>query len=165
MSDRSEHDRVSGETTTAACVTKRRLKPGDKLADRFVIVQFLAQGGMGEVYEAADLHLQGKHHALKTLRSDVANDPAFHQRFEREVLLAREVNHPNVCPTYDLFEVHDSQGRLTFLTMKLLRGESLLARLERSGRMEPGAVLTIAKQMASALDAAHHCGVIHRDFK
>ena len=92
----------------------RRLKRGDTLGGRFVIVQFLANGGMGEVYEAADLHLQGKHYALKTLRSEVAANSALRLRFEREVLLAREVNHPNVCPTYDLFQVDGPNGPITF---------------------------------------------------
>lgn len=156
---------ASSDTAATIAVPGRRLSVGDKLAERFVIVRFLAQGGMGEVYEAADLHLQGQHHALKTLRPDVANEPAFRQRFEREVLLARDVNHPNVCPTYDLFQVHDSSGPLTFLTMKLLRGESLQARLVRAGRMNAESVRPIARQMAAALDAAHQRGVVHRDFK
>ena len=120
---------------------------------------------MGEVYEVADEHLQGKHYALKTLRPEIAADPAVQQRFEREVLLAREVNHPNVCPTYDIFRVDEPGGPLLFLTMKLLRGESLAARLNRSGRLDPEVTLAIARQMAAALDAAHKAGVIHRDFK
>src|SRR5580693_3186877 len=143
----------------------RRLKRGDTLGGRFVIVQFLANGGMGEVYEAADLHLQGKHYALKTLRSEVAANSALRLRFEREVLLAREVNHPNVCPTYDLFQVDGPKGPITFLTMKLLRGESLQARLKRAGPFNAEALVPIARQMAGALDAAHRVGVIHRDFK
>src|SRR6187399_54858 len=87
-----------------------QLKPGDVLNDRFVIVQFLARGGMGEVYEAADRHLQEKHCALKTLLPEIADDPVVRSRFEREVLLAREVMHPNVCPTYDLCRVEGPRG-------------------------------------------------------
>jgi tetratricopeptide (TPR) repeat protein/tRNA A-37 threonylcarbamoyl transferase component Bud32 len=138
---------------------------GDRLAGRFVVVQFLAKGGMGEVYEVADEHLQGRHFALKTLRPEIAADPLLRHRFETEVLLAREVRHPNVCPTYDLIRDDRPGGTLLYLTMKLLRGESLLARLRRSGRLDPEVTLTIARQMAAALDAAHQCGVIHRDFK
>jgi tetratricopeptide (TPR) repeat protein/tRNA A-37 threonylcarbamoyl transferase component Bud32 len=141
------------------------LHPGDVLNDRFEIVQFLARGGMGEVYEAADRQMQGKHLALKTLRPEVAGDASMRQRFEREALLAREILHANVCPTYDLFRVDLPAGPLMFLTMKLLRGESLGARLNRLGAMTPETALPLAVQMAAALDAAHKAGVIHRDFK
>jgi serine/threonine protein kinase/tetratricopeptide (TPR) repeat protein len=140
-----------------------RLRRGDRLAGRFVVVQFLARGGMGEVYEASDEHLQGKHCALKTLRVEMGVDAAVQQRFEREVLLAREVNHPNVCPTYDIFR--EEEGGLLFLTMKLLRGESLRARLKRPGRIEAPTTFEIARQMAAGLDAAHKAGIVHRDFK
>ena len=115
------------------------LKRGDVLEERFEIIQFLARGGMGEVYEAADRQMQGKHLALKTLRPEGAFDAVMRQRFEREALLAREVHHANVCPTYDLFRIHTSSGELLFLTMKLLRGEPLSARLSRLGAV-PAAV-------------------------
>ncbi len=128
-----------------------------------MVVQFLARGGMGEVYEASDEHLQGKHCALKTLRVEMGVDAVVQQRFEREVLLAREVNHPNVCPTYDIFR--EEKGGLLFLTMKLLRGESLRARLKRPGRIDAQTMFEIARQMAAGLDAAHRAGIVHRDFK
>ncbi len=118
---------------------------------------------MGEVYEVSDEHLQGKHCALKTLRLEMGSDAMAQQRFEREVLLAREVNHPNVCPTYDIFR--EEAGDLLFLTMKLLRGESLRARLKRPGRIDAQTALEIAQQMAAGLDAAHKAGIVHRDFK
>ena len=142
-----------------------QLNAGDRLAGRFVIIQFLARGGMGEVYEAADEYLQGKHCALKILRPEIAADPLVQQRFEREVLLSREVSHPNVCPTYDLFREESPNGPLLFLTMKLLRGESLSARLNRIDVLGLETSLPIIRQMAAALDAAHKAGVIHRDFK
>jgi len=142
-----------------------QLKAGEVLGERFEVVQFLARGGMGEVYEAADRQMQGKHLALKTLRPEVAGDALMQQRFEREALLAREVLHANVCPTYDLFRVDLPGGPLMFLTMKLLRGESLGARLNRLGAMPPKTAQSLAVQMAAALDAAHQAGVIHRDFK
>jgi len=157
-------DTLSG-IRVAHPVEAPQLRRGDVLGERFTIVQFLARGGMGEVYEAADSHLQNKHCALKTVRSEIAADPDVRQRFEREVLLAREITHLNVCPTFDLFRVEGPRGPLLFLTMKLLRGESLKARLERTGAMDPESALPIIRQMADALDAAHRAGVIHRDFK
>ena len=143
----------------------RHLVPGDVLCERFVIVRFLASGGMGEVYEAADRHLQNKHLALKTLRPEIAGNAAIRQRFEREVLVAREINHPNVCPTFDIFRAEGPRGPVLFLSMKLLRGESLHDRLHRAGTLPVEAALPIARQMASGLDAAHRAGIIHRDFK
>ncbi len=143
----------------------RHLVPGDVLSNRFVIIRFLASGGMGEVYEAADRHLQNKHLALKTLRPEIAGKASIRQRFEREVLVAREVNHPNVCPTFDIFRAEGPRGPVLFLTMKLLRGESLAGRLHRSGSLPVETAIPIARQMASGLDAAHRAGIIHRDFK
>jgi eukaryotic-like serine/threonine-protein kinase len=159
---------VDAETSAKAASGSphdRQLKPGDVLCGRFVIIQYLARGGMGEVYEAADRLLQDKHYALKTLRPEIANDPVIRARFEREVLLAREVTHPNVCSTYDLFRHEGLHGTLMFFTMKLLRGESLSARLHRAEVFDPEAAMVIIRQMADALDAAHRAGVIHRDFK
>src|ERR1700748_114170 len=70
-----------------------RLTPGQVLINRFVILRFIAKGGIGEVYEAEDRFLQGAHVALKTILPQIADHPALRQRFEQEVLLAREVNH------------------------------------------------------------------------
>jgi tetratricopeptide (TPR) repeat protein len=144
---------------------KGQLNPGDILGGRFVIIQFLGVGGMGEVYEAADKHLQNKHIALKTLLPEIVSDPRMRMLFEREVLLAREINHRNVCPTYDLFHMPGPRGPLTFLTMKLVRGESLRTRLIRTGPLPPEMALSIVRQIAAGLDAAHKAGVIHRDLK
>src|ERR1039458_4128507 len=123
MSPPSERGSASSES--AGDGRTRQLDPGDVLGDRFTVIRFLARGGMGEVYEVADRHLQNKHCALKTLRGEIATDPSVRQRFEREVLLAREVTHPNVCQTFDLFRTEGPRGPVLCLTMKLLRGESL----------------------------------------
>jgi eukaryotic-like serine/threonine-protein kinase len=97
------------------------------------VIRFIAKGGMGEVYEVEDRQLRGVHVALKTVLSQYAADPLMQERFEREVLNAREVVHPNICPIYDIFHWKRPEGRLTFLTMKLLAGETLSARLGRAG--------------------------------
>ena len=78
---------------------------------------------MGEVYEVEDRELKGVHLALKTILPQIAADPSMRERFEREVLLAREVVHPNLCPIYDIFHWQRSDGDIAFLTMRLLRGE------------------------------------------
>jgi eukaryotic-like serine/threonine-protein kinase len=142
---------------------------GQTLAGRFRVLRFIARGGMGEVYEAEDLEL-GEKVALKTVRAEIAGDPHSLERFKTEVHLARKVTHPSVCRIFDVFHHRDETAGpggadVTFLTMELLQGETLAARLARSGRLTPFEALPLVEQMAGALEAAHRAGVIHRDFK
>jgi serine/threonine protein kinase/tetratricopeptide (TPR) repeat protein len=142
---------------------------GSVLAGRFRIVRFLAQGGMGEVYEAEDLELRTAV-ALKTIRPEIAAEEHAIERFRREILLARKVTHPNVCRIFDVFH-HRERGpegqetEVVFLSMELLPGETLAARLRARGRMTTAEALPIALQLAAALSAAHRAGIVHRDFK
>jgi tetratricopeptide (TPR) repeat protein/TolB-like protein len=152
-------------TRTARVLSSFRA--GDLLCDRFRVVRFIARGGMGELYEAADLTL-GEHVALKTIRPEIAVDERAHQRFLREVQLARKVTHPNICRIFDLFEHKPAGGAaapVAFVTMELLRGETLSQRLRRTGPLSVEQAFPIVQQMAAALAAAHAVGVIHRDFK
>jgi len=142
-----------------------QLEPGQVLIDRFLIVRFIARGGMGEVYEAADSFLQGVHVALKIILPHIADDPSLRQRFEREVLLAREVTHPNLCPIYDMFRCDQQSPGFLFLTMKLLRGETLATRLRRNSSISVPEGVAILRQMAAGLIAIHAAGIIHRDIK
>ena len=153
------------ENEISAAPPGGRLKPGQVLIDRFVIVRFIAKGGMGEVYEAEDRFLQGVHVALKTILPQIADDPALRQRFEQEVLIVREVSHPNLCPIYDIFHGEQSPVNFLFLTMKLLPGETLAARLRRTRSISITEGLAILKQLASGLAAIHAAGIIHRDIK
>jgi eukaryotic-like serine/threonine-protein kinase len=142
---------------------------GDIVAFRFRIVRYLARGGMGELYEAEDLELRGRV-ALKTSLSTIADDEASIALFKREVHLARQVTHPNVCRIYDVFRHRwpraDGPGRdVIFLAMELLHGETLADRLHQEGRFPTADVLPMALQMAAGLSAAHRVGVVHRDFK
>jgi tetratricopeptide (TPR) repeat protein/TolB-like protein len=141
------------------------LTAGQVLADRFRIVARLGEGAIGEVYEAADSELE-EQVAIKVLRPEIARDPEVLHRFKREIQLARRVTHPSVCRTFDLFH-HRWEGgaELAFITMELLRGETLEARLQRGGRMEPAEALPLVAQIAEGLQAAHQAGVVHRDFK
>ncbi len=141
-----------------------RLQPGQVLIDRFLIVRFIAKGGMGEVYEAEDRFLQGVRVALKTILPQIGDDPALRHRFEREVLVAREVSHPNLCPIYDIFHGEQPAANFLFLTMKLLPGETLAARLRRT-TIPITEGLAILKQLAAGLAAIHAAGIIHRDIK
>ena len=139
--------------------------PGAVLDGRYRIVRFIAAGGMGEVYEAEDRML-GTQVALKTIRPELVARTQMLERFRREILLARRVTHRNVCRIFDLghHPADESGPGLTFLTMELLRGETLRARLLR-GAMSAAEALPLATQMGAALAAAHDAGVVHRDFK
>ncbi|HET6897672.1 MAG TPA: protein kinase, partial [Vicinamibacteria bacterium] len=157
--------------TSAAEDTERNwgaapaLGPGDELDGRYRIVRFIAAGGMGEVYEATDLAL-GTEVAVKTIRPDLAAREQVMERFRREILLARRVTHPNVCRIFDLGQHSSGAGAdVTFLTMELLRGETLRHYLRRSGALSAEDALPLVEQMAEALAAAHDAGVVHRDFK
>lgn len=140
------------------------LEPGEVLAGRYRIAGFLGQGTMGEVFEAEDLEL-GERVAVKALRPEISRDERLLLRFKKEILLGHRVTHPNVCRTFDLV-YHEAQGgRRVFLTMELLRGETLAERLARTGRLSTGEALPIVRQIAAALDAAHAAGIVHRDLK
>ncbi|MEO8100079.1 MAG: protein kinase [Acidobacteriota bacterium] len=139
------------------------------VARRFQILGLIARGGMGDVYAAEDLQL-GVRVALKTIRPEIAADQRVLELFKNEIQMARRVTHPNVCRIYDLAEhdepTADGGNRITFfLTMELLAGETLSEHLKRHGPFSSEDALSIIGQLASALQAAHDAGVIHRDFK
>lgn len=137
---------------------------GETLAGRYRVRRFLAQGGMGEVYEAEDLEL-GERIALKTLRADLAAEERL-IALRREIKAARKISHPNIGRIFDLVQTETAGGRpLTFLTMELLEGETLLERLRREGPMTERQALPLVRQMVAALTAAHEAGIVHRDFK
>jgi tetratricopeptide (TPR) repeat protein len=146
------------------------LAAGQVLAGRYRIVAFLGRGAVGEVYEAQDVELD-EPVAIKVLRPEIAGDEQALRRFKREIQLARRVTHPNVCRVFDLVYDHPAEpagpgaGPRAFLTMELLRGETLADLLERGGPMSTAEALPIVLQIAQALEAAHVNGVIHRDLK
>jgi eukaryotic-like serine/threonine-protein kinase len=148
-----------------ASVSVSQFKPGDVIDDRFVVVRFIARGGMGEVFEVEDRQLRSAHVALKTILSQYAVDPEMRQRLEREALSAREVVHPNLCPIYDLGHWNRPDGDLTYLTMKLLPGESLAARISRIGSISGEEALCLLRQVGAGIAAAHDAGILHRDIK
>ncbi len=142
-----------------------RFAAGQRIAGRFTVVRFLARGGMGEVYEVDDQLLQGARVALKAILPHIAADAGASRRFEQEVLLARKVVHPNLCPIYDIARCHDAEPPFLFLTMKLLSGETLAARLRAPDPIPYEDALALARQITCGLAAIHDAGVVHGDIK
>jgi serine/threonine protein kinase/tetratricopeptide (TPR) repeat protein/TolB-like protein len=143
---------------------QRVLAEGVVVADRFRIVRFVAAGGMGEVYEAEDLRLSGRV-ALKTLKPDLEANAPFLARFRREVQLARQVTHRNICRIFDVGHDELDGRHLEFLTMEYVEGVTLASYIKQRGRFSAPAALPLVKQMASGLTALHESQIVHRDFK
>jgi tetratricopeptide (TPR) repeat protein len=138
--------------------------PGQVLAARYEIQQFLAVGGMGEVYRAHDLQLD-QNIAIKVLSGELATADQL-SLLKREVQAARRIQHANVCRVFDLVHTEMARGRsAAFLTMELLQGETLSQKLRREGAFTERQALPLIRQMVAALAAAHQAGVVHGDFK
>ncbi|MEO8097575.1 MAG: protein kinase [Acidobacteriota bacterium] len=134
------------------------LSIGDKLG-HYEIVAPLGKGGMGEVYRALDTQLE-REVAVKVLPYAMANDPERLARFDREAKILAALNHPNIAVIYGLVE---SSGQRA-LVMELVQGETLADRIKR-GALPQDESLTVARQIAEALEAAHEKNIVHRDLK
>ena len=134
------------------------LSSGTKLGP-YEISAPLGAGGMGEVYRARDTRLD-RSVAIKILPPHLADKADASERFEREARTISSLNHPNICQLHDV-GTHDG---VRYLVMELLEGETLAERLRR-GPLPMEQVLRYGAEIATGLQAAHRCGVVHRDLK
>jgi serine/threonine protein kinase/Tol biopolymer transport system component len=119
----------------------------------------LGAGGMGEVYRARDTRLE-RTVAIKVLNAQLVASAELRARFEREAKIISQLQHPHICVLHDV----GNEGPIDYLVMEFLQGESLADKL-RKGPLAPDQVLTIAIEIADALEKAHRAGVVHRDLK
>ena len=133
--------------------------PAGTTLGQFVIRRLLGRGGMGVVYEAHDTRLD-RAVALKILPAEFLHDRTFGQRFEVEARVIARLEHPNIVPIY----ASGIDSGVPWMSMRLLTGDSLSVLLER-GPLAPVEAVQLLRNVAAALDYAHHLGVVHRDIK
>lgn len=133
---------------------------GATFGGRYELDSRIAIGGMGEVWEATD-HVIGRTVAIKILKDEYMGDPGFLERFRAEARHAALVNHEGIASVFDYGEEDGS----AFLVMELVPGEALSTILEREGSLSTDKTLDVVAQTASALQAAHAAGLVHRDIK
>ncbi len=139
--------------------TEPQLRTGDEIAG-YTLESLVGRGGMGEVFRAVDGHL-ARAVALKVLAPGLVHDEASRDRILRESQLAASIDHPNVIPVYAAGE---ADGHV-YIAMRLVEGSDLRSVLRRDARLEPARAIALVAQVASALDAAHARGLVHRDVK
>src|SRR4051794_36090362 len=146
--------------TTDAMTAQARL-----LGGRYQVGELLGYGGMAEVHRGRDLRL-GRDVAIKMLRTDLARDATFQERFRREAQNSAALNHPAIVAVYDTGEEMSSTGeKLPFIVMEFVNGRTLKEVLAQEQRIQPRRALEIIADICAALEFSHRHGIIHRDIK
>ena len=145
---------ISGHGLTRAHSTEIPERIG-----KYRVERELGRGGMGVVLHARDPIL-GRPVALKILSESFAGNPEWSSRFRQEAMLLASINHPNIATIYSL----ESEGAFTFISMELIEGKDL-GTILRGGALGVGEALSIARQVARGLEAAHRQNLVHRDLK
>jgi len=133
---------------------------GKILAERYELIEKIAEGGMARVYRGRDLLLK-RTVAVKVLKDQMTGDAAFIRRFEREAQSAAALSHPHIVNIYDVGE----QDGTYFMVMEYVDGKNLKEYIREKGRLPAHEAVNIARQIADALEQAHKAGVVHRDIK
>jgi len=133
---------------------------GRVIADRYLILAKLGEGGMGRVYLGEHMKMN-RQCAIKVMNPNLVNDTDSATRFAREASNAARILHPNVAAVFDYGEA----DKIVYLVMEFVDGEPLSAILEREGALEVRRAVDLARQIADGLAAAHELGIVHRDLK
>ncbi|WP_328464092.1 Stk1 family PASTA domain-containing Ser/Thr kinase [Actinoplanes sp. NBC_00393] len=135
------------------------------LGGRYQVGELLGYGGMAEVHKGRDLRL-GRDVAIKMLRSDLARDATFQERFRREAQNSAALNHPAIVAVYDTGEEISATGeKLPFIVMEFVNGRTLKEVLAQEQRIQPRRALEMIADICAALEFSHRHGIIHRDIK
>ena len=157
------------ETTDRFCPrdgSPLRPKSGDDplvgrvIADRYLVLAPLGEGGMGRVYLGEHVKMN-RQCAIKVMNPSLVNDTESLQRFAREASNAARILHPNVAAVFDYGEM----DKIVYLVMEFVDGEPLSTIIAREGALEPRRAIEIGRQIADGLQAAHELGIVHRDLK
>ncbi len=127
---------------------------------RYRLLSLIGAGGMGKVYKAHDTVID-REVAIKILSAELAAEPGYRERFRREAQIAARLSEPHIIPVYDTGEFEDH----LYLVMPVIDGIDVQELLKRDGPMSPQRAVHVIDQLASALDAAHAAGLVHRDVK
>ncbi|MCC6745928.1 MAG: protein kinase [Acidobacteria bacterium] len=144
-----------------AVVADPKALVGTRLDNLYQIESLLGTGGMGAVYRARHV-LLGDTVAIKTLKTELASDPGFLKRFQREGRAARAFRHPNAVAVHDL---RSAPSGLVYMVLEFVEGGTLRDEMSRRGPFAPAEAVEVLAPLASVLDAAHAKGVVHRDLK
>jgi serine/threonine-protein kinase len=164
----SQYDEV-GARYCSHCGADVRARGADEAADawigkvidgRYRVQARIGTGGMGAVYRVEHVRM-GKVAAMKVLHRELAKEDQIVKRFRREVEVVSRLNHPNIVQTFDF----GSWEGLLYLIMEHVKGEDLGAMVKRDGPLPVPRAMALGVQICSALDEAHHAGVVHRDLK
>ena len=131
---------------------------------QYQLGETVGRGELSVVHRGRDVRLD-RDVAIKMLRSDLARDPAVQKRFRREAQYAGTLNHPAIVAVYDTGETPAGAGRVPYIVMEYVDGETLAELLARNGRLPPAQVMFVAGEICSALDFSHRLGIVHRDIK
>ncbi|WP_433783252.1 Stk1 family PASTA domain-containing Ser/Thr kinase [Actinomycetospora sp. CA-101289] len=134
------------------------------VAGRYQLGPALGRGGMADVHAGHDVRL-GREVAIKVLRADLARDPSFRLRFEREAQNVAALNHPGIVAVYDTGEVAGEHVDLPFIVMEYVSGSTLRDLLRVHGPMPPERACAVMADVCGALGFSHEHGVVHRDVK
>ncbi|MCB0324893.1 MAG: serine/threonine protein kinase [Bdellovibrionales bacterium] len=138
------------------------ISPGEVLAERYEVVSRLGEGGMGVVFHAVDRQLDNQPLAIKVLHPRYTQDPEVFTRFRNEVLVSRNLAHPNIVRIYDFGQTPD---KLCYISMEYVQGSSLNDRIEASRGLCCQDAISILRQIVDGVSYAHRQGVVHRDLK